>query len=218
MSQSLQLQRRHSDGAQSERSVHSVYFEEAGKQNTARTLEIARQRAEELGIQTVLVATTGGETGVQAAQLLHRHGGRDDVGGQDDVRVIVVTHATGFGGPNTQELTDENRGAIEAAGVKILTCQHALGGISRAVRRKWGTYEIDEIVAQTLRIFGQGMKVCVEIALMAADAGLVKVGEPCIAIAGTGRGADTAVVLIPAHVQDFFDLRVMEILAKPRLA
>ena len=94
----------------------------------------------------------------------------------------------------------------------------ALGGISRAVRRKWGTYAIDEFIAQTLRIFGEGMKVCVEIALMAADAGLVNVGEPCLEIAGTGRGADTAVVLTPANVQNFFDLRVHEVLAKPRLA
>jgi hypothetical protein len=61
------------------------------------------------------------------------------------------------------------------------------------------------------------MKVCAEIALMAADAGLVTVGEPCIAIAGTGQGADTAVVLTPANAQQFFDLRIMEVLAKPRL-
>jgi hypothetical protein len=61
------------------------------------------------------------------------------------------------------------------------------------------------------------MKVCVEIALMAADAGLVTAGEPCLAVAGTGQGADTAVVLLPANVQDFFDLRVLEVLAKPRL-
>jgi len=189
----------------SEITVQSVYFEKPGPQNTAHTLEVAKRRADELGIRTVLVATTRGETGVQAAQLFH---------GYD---VVVVTHSTGFAGPNIQELTEENRAAIEAAGAKILTCQHAFGGISRAVRKKWGTYEIDEVVAQTLRIFGQGIKVCAEIALMAADAGLVRVGEPCIAISGTGRGADTAVVLVPAHVQQFFDLRVMEILAKPRL-
>ena len=183
--------------------VQSVHFEKPGPQNTARTLEVAKRRADELGVHTVPVASTRGETGVQAAQLFQ---------GYD---VVVVTHATGFQGPNTQELTEENRAAIEAAGAKILTCQHAFGGISRAVRKKWGTYEIDEFVAQTLRIFGEGMKVVVEIALMAADAGLVKVGEPCIA--GTGRGTDTAVALAPAHVQQFFDLRVMEILAKPRL-
>ncbi|MEA3339596.1 MAG: pyruvate kinase alpha/beta domain-containing protein [Chloroflexota bacterium] len=190
----------------SEITVQSIYFEKPGRQNTARTLEIARQRTEELGIRAVLVASTRGDTGVQAARQFQ---------GYD---VVVVTHAAGFRGPNTQELTEENRAAIEAAGARILTCQHALGGIGRAVRKKWGTYQVDEIVAQTLRIFGQGMKVVVEIALMAADAGLVRVGEPCIAIAGTGRGADTAVVLVPANVQQFFDLRVMEILAKPRLA
>lgn len=188
-----------------ETTVQSIYFNPPGPQNTARTLELAGQRAEELDIRTILVASTRGETGVLAAQQFQ---GRD---------VVIVTHATGFRGPNVQELTEENRAAIEAAGAKILTCQHALAGVSRAVRKKWGTYEIDEIVAQTLRIFGQGMKVCVEIALMATDAGLVRVGEPCIAIGGTGRGADTAVVLVPANVQQFFDLRVMEVLAKPRL-
>jgi hypothetical protein len=185
--------------------VQSIYFDQPGQQNTARTLEVAKQRADELGVRTILVATTRGETGVQAAQTFQ---------GYD---VVVVTHATGFAGPNVQELTPENRAALEAAGVKMLTCQHAFGGISRAVRKKWGTYAIDEIVAQTLRILGQGMKVCVEIALMAADAGLVQVGEPCVAIAGTGRGADTAVILVPANVQQFFDLRVLEVLAKPRL-
>jgi len=191
----------------SEINVSTIYFDKPGPQNTARTLEIAKQRADGLGVRTVLVASTRGETGVQAAQLFQ---------GYDGV-LVVVTHSTGFAGANTQELTEENRATIEANGAKILTCQHAFGGISRAVRKKWGTYEIDEFVAQTLRIFGEGMKVVVEIALMAADAGLVRVGEPCIAIAGTGRGADTAVVLIPAHVQQFFDLRVMEVLAKPRL-
>jgi len=185
--------------------VQSTYYKKPGQQNTAHTLEIARRRAEELGIRTILVASTRGETGAQAAQVFQ---------GYD---VVVVTHATGFVEPNTQQLMPGHRAAIETAGAKILTCQHAFGGISRAVRKKWGTYAIDEIVAQTLRIFGEGMKVCVEIALMAADAGLVRVGEPCIAIAGTGWGADTAVVLAPAHVQQFFDLRVMEVLAKPRL-
>lgn len=185
--------------------IQSVYYSQSGPQNTARTLEIARRRADQLGVRTVLVASTRGETGLQAARQFQ---------GYD---VVVVTHATGFREPNTQELTEENRAAIQAAGATILTCQHAMGGISRAVRKKWGTYEIDEIVAQTLRVFGEGTKVCVEIALMAADAGLIRVGEPCIAIAGTGWGADTALVLVPANVQQFFDLRVMEVLAKPRL-
>ena len=189
----------------SETTVPTVYFDKPGKRNTERTLEIARARAEELGIGAILVATTTGATGVRAGRVFQ---------GYD---VVAVTHFHGFRELDTAEVLPEHRAAMEAAGVKVLTCGHAFAGISRAVRKKWGTYEIDEFVAQTLRIFGEGMKVVVEIALMAADAGLVKVGEPCIAIAGTGRGADTAVVLASAHVQQFFDLRVMEILAKPRL-
>lgn len=185
--------------------VPTVYFDKHGWQNTARTLEVAKQRADQLGVRTILVASTRGDTGVQATQQFQ---------GYD---VVVVTHSTGFHEPNTQELTEENRAAIEAAGAKILTCQHAFGGVGRAVRKKLGTYELEEIIAYTLRTFGEGMKVVIEIALMAADAGLVRAGEPCIAIAGTGRGADTAVLLLPANAQNFFDLRVMEVLAKPRL-
>ena len=77
-------------------------------------------------------------------------------------------------------------------------------------------YLFEEVVANTLRLFGQGMKVACDITLMAADAGLVRTDEDVIAIAGTSRGADTAVVLRPVNSEDFFDLRVKEILCKPR--
>lgn len=185
--------------------VPTLYFDQPGPQNTEETLQAALQRAEQLGIRTILVASTTGETGVRAVEVFR---------GYD---VVVVTHSMGFRKPNEQELLPENRAVIEAAGGRILTCQHAFGGINRAVRRKLGTYLTDEIIAFALRNFGEGMKVCIEIAVMAADAGMVRVDEPCIAIAGTGRGADTAIVLKPANAQSFFDLRVMEILAKPRL-
>jgi len=185
--------------------VTAAYFEKPGKENTQRTFELARKRAEELGIETILVASTRGETGVRACETFR---------GYD----VVVTHSTGFPQePDHQELTEENRAAIEAAGGKILTCQHAFGGVGRAVRKKLGTYELEELIAYTLRIFGEGLKVAVEITLMAADAGLVRTDEPCIAIAGTGKGADTAVVLKPANAQAFFDLKVHEVLCKPRL-
>jgi hypothetical protein len=188
----------------SEIMVQGVYFEKQGRGNTERTLQIAKARAEELEIKTVLVATTGGATGVRAAEEFQ------------GFNVVVVTHSTGLKEPNYQELTEENRRAIEAAGAKILTCQHAFGGVGRAVRKKLSTYELEEIIAYTLRIFGEGMKVVCEITMMAADAGLVRTDEPAIAIAGTGRGADTAVVLRPTNAQTFFDMRIMEILCKPR--
>jgi hypothetical protein len=185
--------------------VETVYFERPGPQNTTRTLETAKRRADQVGLDTVLVASTSGKTGAEAAELFQGY------------NVVVVSHSTGFNKPNTQQLTEENRAAIEAAGAAILTCQHAFGGVNRAVRKHLGTYLTNEIIAYTLRTFGEGTKVCTEIALMAADAGLVTVGETCIAVAGSGRGADTAIVLVPANAQQFFDLQMMEILAKPRL-
>jgi hypothetical protein len=190
----------------SETTSPCVYYSQAGPSNTARTLELARTRAVQLGIRQVLVASTTGATGAQAARLLR------------DLDVVVVTHSAGFAGADTQELTAENRAAIEAAGARLLTCQHAFGGVGRAVRKKLGTYELEEIVAFTLRTFCEGIKVAAEIVLMAADAGLIRVAEPVIAVAGTGRGADTAVVLKPANAQAFFDLRFLEIICMPSLA
>jgi len=187
----------------SERTTVCTWFTQPGPANTARTLELARARAEALGIRTVLVASTSGATGLQAAQMLR------------GLEVIVVTHSAGFRAPGTQELTAENRAAIEAAGATILTCTHAFGGVGRAVRKKLGTYELEEIIAFTLRTFSEGIKVAAEICLMAADAGLVRCDEPVIAIAGTGRGADTAVVLRPANAQAFFDLRFLEMICMP---
>lgn len=194
-----------------------VYFENVGRENTEETLRLAKQRAEELGIKTVVVASTTGYTAAKAVEVF------------DGMRVIVVTHSAGFREPNTQEFTEENRKIVESKGGIILTTTHAFGGLSRSMRQSSipgapTTYVIGDIVANTLRIFGQGMKVVCEIAVMAADAGLVRTDEDVIVIAGTGapatagRGADMAVVLRPAYVHLFFDLRVKEILCKPLLS
>ena len=180
-----------------------VYFDKPGMENTDETFLIAGQRAEELGIKTVLVASTRGETAVKAINALK------------GLKVIAVTHLAGFREPNTQEFTEENRKKFESKGGIVLTTTHTFSGISRAVREKFNTYLIGDIVASTLRIFGEGMKVVVEIAMMAADGGLVRTDEDIISIAGTGRSADTAVVLTPIISHKFFDLRVKEILCKP---
>jgi hypothetical protein len=191
-------------GQETDRIVGCLLFDKPGPQNTERTLEWAARRARELGVGRVLVSTTTGETAVKALRYFEPAG------------LVAVTHSTGFTGPNAQELKDEHRARLAAAGAKILTCQHTFGGVGRAVRRKLGTYELEEIMAYTLRIFGQGTKVAVEIGIMAADAGLVPAGEPCVAVGGTGTGADTALLVRPSNAQAFFDFRIMEILAKPR--
>jgi len=182
-----------------------VYFDSMGVENTDETLALAKARAEESGIKKIVVATTKGDTAVKAAKLFK------------DLTVIVVTHTSGFLGPGTQELTDENRQKVEKLGGIIFTGTHAFGGLARAVRTTYSTHILGDFMANTLRMFGQGTKVAVEITLMAADAGLITPEEDVIAIAGTGRGADTALVLKPAYTHDAFSLRVKEIICKPRL-
>ena len=180
-----------------------VYFNKPDTKNTDEVLRIAKRRAEELGIKTVLVASTRGETAVKAINALK------------GLKVIAVTHNAGFREPNTQEFTEENRKIFESRGGIVLTTTHTFSGISRAVREKFNTYIIGDIVASTLRIFGEGMKVVAEIAMMAADGGLVRTDEDIISIAGTGKGADTAVVLTPVISHKFFDLKIKDIICKP---
>jgi hypothetical protein len=186
-------------------SIQTLYFQEPGKINTERTLQIALKRVQELGINQIVIASTGGETALTAMEVFK------------DYNPIIVTHSTGFNNPNEQEMPDEVRKNLEDMGAVVLTCLHSFGGIGRAVRKKMKTYQLDDIIAGTLRVFGEGTKVACEITLMAADAGLINTEKEVIAIAGTGRGADTALVLKPANTQSFFDLKIKEILCKPRL-
>ncbi len=185
--------------------LKTTYFENPGKENTEEVLRIVKQRAEELGIKTIVVASTVGGTAVKATEVL------------SGFRIIVVTHVAGSRSPDTQEFTEENRRIVEGKGGIMLTTTHTFSGLSAAMRKKFSTYIIGDIVANTLRIFGEGMKVVCEIALMAADGGLMRTDEDVVAIAGTGRGADTAVVLRPVNSNNFFDLKVKEILCKPHL-
>ncbi|MCK5124110.1 MAG: hypothetical protein KAQ82_02680 [Dehalococcoidia bacterium] len=184
--------------------VNSVYFLEPGSENTEETLKIAKRRAEELRIKSIVVASTSGETGLKALKMF------------TDCRVVVVTHTAGFQAPDTQELTSQNSAKILEKGGTILTATHAFGGVGRAVRRRFNAYQVDELIAQTLRVFGQGTKVACEIVPMAADAGLIRTDEEIISIGGTASGADTALVVKPAHTHDFFQLKVREVLCKPR--
>jgi hypothetical protein len=181
------------------------YFTKPGKRNTKKLLDIAARRANELGIRKILVATCSGQTAIEARKVF-----------VSSIQVIAVTHVTGFENPNEQELTAANRRKLESLRVPILTAQHAFGSVGRGIRKKLATYQVDEIMAYMLRTFGQGTKVAIELSLMAADAGLVRTDEDIISIGGTVEGADAALVLQPANSSSVFDLKVKEIIGKPR--
>jgi hypothetical protein len=182
----------------------TVYFQASGEQNTESVLELVKNYAQAEGIRDIVVASTTGETGVKASRLFR------------DFNVVMVSHHVGFQEPGVWEMEEENRKKILENGAKILTATHALSGVERAVRKRFGTIMPLELIAHTLRLFGEGTKVCIEITVMAADAGLIPVDRDVIAIGGTGSGADTALVIRPATASSFFDLKIREIIAKPR--
>jgi len=181
-----------------------VYFEKKGPENSDKTLQLARERAEALDIRDIVVASSTGATGAKASKVFEGY------------NLIIVTSAVGFKEPNKASMSDANRSVIEDNGGKVIHAGHAFGMMGRAVNRKFGTIQVDELVAHVLRLFGQGVKVGCEISCMAADAGLIKSGGESIAIGGTGRGADTAIVLRPSNTHTFFDTRILEIICKPR--
>jgi uncharacterized protein len=191
----------------SESSYHDTscrYFHKPGGKNTRGVLEAVSKRAKDISIRKILIASYSGRTAFEALKILDK-----------DINIIVVTHVTGYAKPDVQELDEKDRKELESQGVKVLTCQHAFGGVGRGVRNKLDTYQIDEIMAHTLRVFGQGVKVAIEVTLMAADAGLVRTDEDVISVGGTAQGVDSALVLKPANSAHFFDLKVREIICKP---
>jgi len=179
-------------------------FETAGKENTHATLAAAAERAAELNIKQVVVATTTGATALAAANAMPGH------------EIIGVTLQAGawerFAPPDKAIVKQ-----AEDAGVTFITATHALmGNVSTAIREKFGGVCADELLAHAYYTFGQGMKVAVEVAAMAADAGLLEMDAETIAVAGSGSGADTAIVLSAAFTVKFFDTRIREIIAMPR--
>ena len=181
-----------------------MYWQETGPANTGATIEAALERAQELGVGTLVVASNSGAT---AEKLLER---------AKNFQIVCVTHHVGFTGPGEDEMSAEMRASLKERGAAVHTATHLLAGVERGLRNKFqGAYSA-EIVASTLRLLGQGLKVCVEISVMALDAGLIPYGEEIVALGGSGGGADTACVIVPAHSNNFFDTAVKEIICMPR--
>jgi hypothetical protein len=180
------------------------YWEKPGKENTEATIDAALKRAKELGIKHFVVASCVGFT----TKLLADKG--------RDINIVSVAHEAGFREPGKCEMPNEVAEELTKKGVKVYTGTHFFGGLSRAIRFKFGGIEVDELVSNTLRIFGHGTKVAVEISIMALDAGLIPYDQEIISIGGTGKGADTAIVCLPKHGKEFFAFEVREIICKPR--
>lgn len=173
-----------------------VYFEQPGQDNTETTLKLAIERAKARGIKKIVIASTRGEVAKTAAKMLEKTG----------IKMIVIPHQHGFSGIILpQELVAE----LEKQGHTV-----HYSTMLFHTDRFYGS-NTPTVMANLLRTFCEGMKVCVEIVLMAADGGKVEAGEQVVVVSGTGRGSDTAVVATAAASTRFADLHITEIICKP---
>ena len=175
-----------------------VYFEEPGIENTEATLRLAEERAKARGIKKVILASTRGETARIAARLWAGNG----------IKIVVVPHQYGFMAPQQRfpaELVSElaGQGHTVHFGTMLFHTENLYG------------MDTPRVMANLLRTFCQGMKVCVELIFMTVDGGHVAPGEEVVVVAGTGRGADTAVVAIAAPSTRLGELHITEIICKP---
>jgi hypothetical protein len=181
-----------------------IVFEKPGKESTEAAVRIALAEARKRGIRHLVAASTTGYTA-------------DFFQGQTDLNIVIVRGAFGYdvNNPSSNRMNAEKLAELTASGLKVITAAHALSGAERSLSAMFkGAYPV-EIIAQTLRMFGQGTKVCVECAAMACDCGAILCGETVIAVAGTSSGADTAMILKPASSNRILETKIVEILCKP---
>lgn len=182
-----------------------MYFDGKGPNFTSETAKLAVERAKELGIDEFVVASNMGPSAWAVIEAL----------GGSGKGVTAVTHSAGWKEPFKPEMADSERQKLIDAGAAVVTTAHAFSGVARSLNNKLQGPFTGQIIADTLRLFGQGMKVAVECALMAADAGTLKGGR-IIAIGGSGRGCDTAIVMSPGHTNSMFDqVKIHEVICKP---
>ena len=184
-----------------------LYLDKPGRGCVAACVQAAAQRAAALGISHAVVATTSGRTALDLAVALKRAGAR--------TKVVGVGYAANFAA-KWGRLDAKLARRAEELGAVFITGGHAFGGVNSAMQEKLGGLSPNKIVAETYYTLGQGFKVAVEVALMAADQRRLPVGRETLALGGTGKGADTALILTPACSAEFFDLRIHEIVCMPR--
>jgi hypothetical protein len=174
-----------------------TYFEKPGKENTMNVIQLIKERAQSRGIRKIVLASTRGDTARIAAASFEGTG----------LRLIVIPWQFGF--RDTQPFPQELVAELQKKGHQV-----HFGTMLFHTEDLYGT-RTPQIMANLLRTFSQGIKVCVEILMMACDGGCVEIGEKVIAVAGTGAGADTAVVATASTSNRIMGLRIHEIICKP---
>ena len=187
----------------------TVYFEKPGKNNTNAALDTAVERLKELDLIQVTVASYAGETAVRLAEKMKE--------AKVDAKIIIVTVHAGTKHKESFTELPKNIDQIKALGFDVTSVRagHVLSGVERGLFTRYQGALPVLVLADTLRLFCEGVKVCAETVMMAADAGKINMEKDVLAIAGSGGGADTVMVIKPAFSKSVFDLSLKEIVCKP---
>ena len=191
------------------------YFNVCGQINTEKTLRLAIQRASELNINKMIVASETGISGLKAVDMLRNSG----------IDFIVVTSAAGTKIENTvigdlrigisdKKIWDQ----LEKNGAKIVRATDPLYNIGASLEHK-GVPTLATLVRLSLRMISSGAAVCVTATLMATDNGVLREGEEVVAVAGSWVGLDTALVVRATNSVNFLKagaMQIREIICKPR--
>ncbi|MFW9929106.1 MAG: hypothetical protein ACFFD1_06925 [Candidatus Thorarchaeota archaeon] len=188
--------------------VEVTYFKKGGTVNTDTALKIAKRYANKFSVRDIIIASTTGMTAQKSLDYLS----------PTEFNIVIMTHSYYFGGiDKRQEFPETLMDELRGKGLKIFSTTHALAAVSRSFRLSLDQWMPVELMAKYLRQnFCQGVKVCMEIAAMAADAGLIPdIDQDIICVGGTGRGADTVCLIKPMPTSMFDRLRVKMVFAKP---
>lgn len=184
----------------------TLLFEKPGPQNTDACIQTVQGYLNANHVTHIVVASTSGATARSFQTALK----------EMPVNLVVVTHSIGFKEPNHDEFDQRIRADLNAAGVKICTGTILTHSLEKSIMEKFGGSYPGYIIASTLRRFGEGTKVAVEIVMEACDAGLIPEDAEVLSAGGTGRGSDTILLIKSKPSKRFLDLEVLDILARPR--
>jgi uncharacterized protein len=191
------------------------FFEKPGAENTASVVQAVRRRLRQKDIRTVLVASESGELALQLGKAFAPSS------------VICVTYD-----PVTRQKYQKpelRREELRKQGLTVVdTVPEPL---TRGLTfRNWWEKKTVHLAGPSADLFwmtlicvgGHGFRTAVEIVFIAVEAGAVSVGERVVSIAGTGRGADSAIVMRASRFEDAVGevprkrMKVEEILAMPK--
>lgn len=187
--------------------VESItYFDKPGEQHTQETLRLCIEEVLKLESKTLVIPSTTGNSALMAMDMLSDH---------PQVRLVVIGHRYGFREPGKNEMPETIIQKIREKGHQVFWGTHLLTGLEKEFVNTYGGLHPHRLIADTFRIFSQGVKVLFEDAVMAADAGLIPVGQWIVSAGGTGRGLDTAMTVKVHHSDALLKSKIAKILCMP---